>query len=94
MPAREALSGLLALQAQDALPPFLALFSRLLDFDRDELAQLIAERVVVRGILMRATLHMIRAAQFAAVRLAVARGIARASLDATFFGWAPSGSAP
>ena len=49
---------LVGLQAQQARPPFIGLWTRLRDFRRDDLRALIDSRQVVRATLMRCTLHL------------------------------------
>jgi hypothetical protein len=53
-----ALSQLVALQAQWPKPPFVALWSRLADFRRQELIDAVQRRDLVRATLMRATIHL------------------------------------
>jgi hypothetical protein len=75
--AREETTALLAverlvgLQAQLARPPFLALWSRLVDFQAEELTRLVHDRKLVRGTLMRGTLHLVSARDFRLLRPAV-----------------------
>jgi hypothetical protein len=57
----DALEHLVGLQAQNPNGPYIALWSRLVDFDPEELAELIAARKVVRIALMRWTLHAVTA---------------------------------
>lgn len=60
----DAIGRLGALQAQEARPPFVALWSRLEDFSADALDAALAARTVVRGTLMRGTVHVVRAEDF------------------------------
>jgi hypothetical protein len=57
----EAIARLVGLQAQQALPPYVGLWTRLRDFRREELARLIEDRVVIKATLMRSTLHLFTA---------------------------------
>ena len=57
--AADAIRQLIGLQAQVARPPFIGLWSRLVGFQRDELAREIRERRVVKASLMRGTLHLV-----------------------------------
>ena len=52
------------MQAQEPGPPFLGLWSRLEDFDADDLHRAIDAREVVRARMMRGTLHLVPAADF------------------------------
>jgi DNA glycosylase AlkZ-like len=63
--AVEKLGGL---QAQEAKPPFIALWTRLRDFRRERLHEALHKRRVVRATAMRATLHLMSAADYAALR--------------------------
>lgn len=62
--AVEAIERVLGLQAQLARPPYMALWSRLENFDREELNQALQARTVVRATLMRCTLHMVSARDY------------------------------
>jgi hypothetical protein len=64
----DAVERLGGLQAQEARPPFIALWSRLEGFDREQLGRALHEREVVRALLMRATLHIVSARDHAALR--------------------------
>jgi len=75
---RDAVPRLLALQAQLARPPFIALWSRLADFRREELVALVERRELVRATMMRATLHLVTAADFVTLRGAFAPVLERA----------------
>ncbi|HYD51022.1 MAG TPA: winged helix DNA-binding domain-containing protein [Gemmatimonadaceae bacterium] len=68
VPLEEALGGLLALQAQLARPPFIALWSRLAGFQRETLLAAARERRVVRATMMRGTIHLLRADDYATLR--------------------------
>jgi hypothetical protein len=57
--AIDAISHLVALQAQEPLEPYVGLWSRLTDFEPRHLVDLLAGRRVVRTLLMRRTLHLV-----------------------------------
>ena len=60
-PAAEVVEHLVGLQAQEPRDPYVALWTRLEDFDPDELGGQVAGRQMVRGPLMRTTLHLVSA---------------------------------
>jgi hypothetical protein len=60
----EAVGRLGALQAQEAKPPFVALWSRVEGFSEGALVDAFAAKTVVRGTLMRGTVHLARAEDF------------------------------
>lgn len=62
MPALEMVEHLVGLQAQDTLPPYVGLWSRIDDFDPKELSDALESREAVRVVLMRGTLHLVSAA--------------------------------
>ena len=89
-----ALGRLVALQAQEAASPYLALWSRLTGFDAGTLDAAIATRRVVKASMMRMTLHLVTAADYATfwaahapvfrrqrTRWLAARGIGPARID-------------
>ena len=59
------------LQAQEAKPQFIGLWTRLRDFRREQLHEALHERSVVRATLMRATLHLVSAADYVRLRAAL-----------------------
>ena len=76
--AAEAVERLGGMQAQEARPPFVGLWSRLEGFAASELHGALHDRRVVRGMAMRATLHLQSAADHIATRAALAPVMDRA----------------
>ncbi|MBA3365275.1 MAG: winged helix DNA-binding domain-containing protein [Actinobacteria bacterium] len=64
LPAREAIERIGALQAQWPSSPYVALWSRLRDFDQGQLVRALERREVVKATLMRATLHIVSSADY------------------------------
>ena len=64
----EAVERLVGLQAQQARPPFVGLWSRVHGFRREDLVSAIEGGKVVRGTLMRCTLHLMSRADFLVFR--------------------------
>ena len=62
LPAIEAVEHLVGLQAQVPANPYTALWSRLDGFQAEELSRALEERRVVRISVMRATIHLVSAA--------------------------------
>ena len=60
-PAAEVVEHLVGLQAQEPRDPYVALWTRLEDFDPTELGDLVAGRQAVRSPLMRTTIHLVTA---------------------------------
>jgi hypothetical protein len=67
-PALSAIEHLAGLQAQAPLAPYVGLWTRLAGFGHQELKDLLTERAVVRAHLMRNTVHLVSAADFARFR--------------------------
>jgi hypothetical protein len=67
-PALRAVEQLVALQAQAARSPFVALWTRVAGFRREHLARALARREVVRATTMRGTLHLSTSDDYAAMR--------------------------
>lgn len=63
-----AVERLIGLQAQEARPPFIGLWSRLHGVTRAAIGRSIAERSLVRATLMRGTIHLFSAADYRAFR--------------------------
>lgn len=81
--ALEAMERLVGLQAQVPSPPYVGLWTRIEDFRREELVRLVMERQVVRATLMRATIHLMSARDYAAFRLALHPALAGSSSTIT-----------
>ena len=67
----KAVEQVLALQAQVPRPPHVALWSRVQKFERDHLLKALHARTLVRGTMMRGTLHIMSAKDFLAYRAAL-----------------------
>jgi hypothetical protein len=63
-----AVERLVGLQAQLARPPFVGLWTRVADLRREDVLALLHRRELVRATAMRATLHLMRAEDYAALR--------------------------
>jgi hypothetical protein len=66
LPVVDAVRRIVALQAQDAASPYLALWNRVASFDPDELHAAFAAQRVVKAQLLRITLHAVAAADYPA----------------------------
>ena len=81
MPALDLVEHLVGMQAQVPHDPYVALWSRLEDFDPAELSELLADRKAVRLTMMRATVHLVSARDCLALRPVVASVITRVVLS-------------
>jgi hypothetical protein len=69
--AVEAIERLAGMQAQEPKHPFVGLWTRVEGFACEDLLSALRAREVVRATLMRSTLHLTSAADYAAVRMAL-----------------------
>ena len=79
----DAIERLGGLQGQWAPAPYVALWSRLRGFERDQLTKAIDKGEVIKATLMRATLHLVTAREYPAYSLA--------TMDGRFGAWRPPG---
>jgi hypothetical protein len=70
-PVPEVMEHLVGLQAQQASAPFVGLWTRVEEFERDDLAKRIADRSVVKATLMRSTLHLVTRDDYLRLRATV-----------------------
>jgi hypothetical protein len=73
----EAIERLIGLQAQDVPPPYIALWSRLRDFRREQLTEPCRDGRVVRASLMRHTVHLFTARDYRRFYTAILPGLVR-----------------
>ena len=64
LPVGRAIERLAGLQAQWQPSPYIALWSRLEDFERSSLERALVRGVVVKALLMRATMHLVSARDY------------------------------
>src|SRR6267143_5815040 len=81
--AVDAVERLACLQGQWAPSTYVALWSRLSGFERDDLTRPIDHGEVVKATLMRATLHLVSAREYPAYSLA--------TMEGRFGAWRPPG---
>jgi Winged helix DNA-binding domain len=70
-PIPAALEQVGGIQAQYAPAMYVALWSRLAGFERDALTRALEQRTVVQGTLMRCTIHLVSAADYWPLAIAV-----------------------
>jgi hypothetical protein len=68
LPVSAAIEHLVGLQAQLPVAPYVGLWTRLVDFQREDLASLIDKHEVVKATMMRATLHLVTADDYLRLR--------------------------
>lgn len=85
----EAVERLIGLQAQIPNPPYIGLWTRLVDFQRDDLTRLMEERRIVRAAMMRSTLHLMTAADHQRFRPVIEPALVKAL--GAFFGKSAKG---
>jgi hypothetical protein len=64
----DAVERLGGMQAQEPKPPFIGLWTRLEDFEPPDLRKALKERELIRATMMRATLHLMSAADYVSLR--------------------------
>jgi hypothetical protein len=74
--ASAAVERLAGMQAQEPKHPFVGLWTRLEGFEVEDLRRALLEREVVRATLMRSTLHLMSAADYAALRMSMQPSLA------------------
>jgi Winged helix DNA-binding domain len=77
----EAVRRVVALQAQEAASPYVALWNRLATFDPRDLDAAYAEHAVVKATLMRTTLHTVHADDYPTFRNAMLPALRAARLN-------------
>jgi hypothetical protein len=71
VPVVAAIERLCGVQAQEARPPFVGLWTRVAGFRREDLHSLLQKRSVVRATFLRGTLHVVSAQDYGAFRAAI-----------------------
>lgn len=66
-----AMERLVGLQSQVPNPPYIGLWTRLAKFQRQHLTELIQQQQIVRGGMMRSTLHLMTAQDYLQLRLTI-----------------------
>lgn len=81
MPVVDAVHHIVALQAQEPVSPYLALWNRLVDFDATDLDRAFADHSVVKATLMRIAMHAVEATDYPAFHEAMQRSLRAARLN-------------
>ena len=71
IPVLDAVEHLCGIQAQEAKPPFVGLWSRVEGFRREDLHTVLHDRTAVRATFLRGTLHVLSARDYAAFRAVI-----------------------
>ncbi|HEV2460389.1 MAG TPA: winged helix DNA-binding domain-containing protein [Ktedonobacterales bacterium] len=79
LPVTDAIERLGGMQAQLNSAPFVGVWTRLQDFGRAQLAEAIERRAVMKATWLRATLHLLTAADYARFRTTLAPALAGAA---------------
>jgi len=77
----DAVRRVVALQAQEAASPYLALWNRVADFDPADLDAAFADRAVVKASLIRLTLHAVLAEDYPALHSAMLSSLRASRLN-------------
>lgn len=80
----DAVAHLIGIQAQEPQAPYLALWTRIDGFHAPALSELIATREAVRASLMRATIHLVTAADYSPLWALTSTVLARAFRGSQF----------
>jgi hypothetical protein len=83
LPLPRALDRIAGMQAQYAPSMYVGLWSRVRDFERDALTRALEKRTVVQGTLMRSTIHLVSAADYWPLAIAVRKARREQWLRAT-----------
>jgi hypothetical protein len=86
LPVADTIEHLVGMQAQVPANPYVALWSRLEDFDPGTLSRLITDREAVRTSLMRTTLHLVTASDCLAIRPVIQPVLERGFYSGSPFG--------
>jgi hypothetical protein len=90
----EAVEHLVGMQAQVPASPYFGLWSRLLDFEPEQLGVLLQKRRAVRIAVMRSTLHLLTARDCLALRAMMQPAMSRALYSSSPYGRAIEGVDP